>query len=519
MPMIHNRWWVLVAMSLPVFMLTVDINGISVALPDLGDDLDASTSSLQWVMNAYMLALAALLIPAGRIADIVGRRLVLLVGSVVFGGASLLCGLAATDEILIFGRTLQGAGAALFFATSLSIVSNAFDRAERGRAIGIWTAVGATGSAVGPLLGGALTQFLDWRWFFFINVPVSIITVVLVLLVVDEERDETASRTLDVNGFLAVTIGMVALIFGIQQSDTAGWGSPEVLGALALGVATLALFVWLEMRAREPMMDLRLFQQRGYMSAALVGGLQAASFLGIAFFATLYMQNVLDLSAGATGLMFLTLTVPFVWTSPFTGRIIKLVGERNGMVLGMLLQSISILPMMLVGTSRTESLIALGVGFFIFGHGASLAYNISVVAGMSAIPESKAGIASGILNAARFAIGAAGIALTGAVFKAVESDRIASDLSSVTPTVRGDVDGLLSGSEAARETVAAQAPSIADQVSGIVDDAFVLAFVAALGFNLIVSAAGAAIGGIYPGRSAPQETGGEDNADAARAVA
>lgn len=500
MAAVRNPWWVLVAMSLPIFMLTVDINGIAVALPEIGDDLDSSTSGLQWVLNAYMLSLAAFLIPAGRIGDIVGRRLVLVVGALIFGASSLMCGLAPTDETLIVGRAVQGLGAAMFNATSLSIVSNAFTRQERGRAIGIWTAVGATGAAVGPLLGGVLTQFLDWRWFFFINVPVSIATVVLTLLVVDEERDESASRRLDVAGFLLVTIGMLALVFGIQQSDQLGWGSPEVVVSLALSVITIIAFAVLELRLAEPLMDLRLFKQRGYLSAAVVGGLQAFNFLAIAFFATLYLQNVLDLSAGETGVVFLAVTAPFIWMSPFIGRVIDAIGERHGMMLGMFLQLVAAGVLMLCGTSVVEGVVFMAIGFFVFGHGASLAYNISVVAGMSAISESKAGIASGILNAARFAVGAVGIALTGAVFKFVESGEVAKLLDGATPTTRTDVNDLLSGSESAQETVSAQAPALAGQAESIVNDAFVLAFVAAMAFNLVVAAAGMAIGGLYRAR-------------------
>src|SRR3712207_896376 len=242
----NRRWWVVVAMALTTLLMTIDFNGLTVALPTIGRDLDTSTTGLQWTINAYLLALAAPSVAAGRLADIFGRRRVLLIGTVVFIAGSAGSGLAPADRWLIAARVVQGFGAAAFFAASLSIVSNAFPPDERSKGIGVWAGIGTVGLAIGPLIGGFLTQALSWRWFFFVNIPVAVLAIILTLVAVRESKDETASRHVDLAGLLTITFGLAALVLAIQQSDTSGWASAEVAGTSVAALVLFGLFFFIE---------------------------------------------------------------------------------------------------------------------------------------------------------------------------------------------------------------------------------------------------------------------------------
>lgn len=500
-----DKWWVVAAMALPVFILTVDINGVTVALPDIGDDLGASTSELQWVLNAYLLSFAAFLVPAGRLGDIVGRRTLLILGTGIFAVASLAGGLAESAEFLIAARAIQGVGGAMFFATSLSIVSAAFEPAERPRGIGAWTAFGAIGAAAGPIFGGVLTDTLGWEWFFFVNVPIAVIGIVMAALFVPESRDPTASRSLDPAGFVTVTLGLIGVIFAIQSVDEEPAGSPEVLVPLLGGIALLAVFAAIELRRREPLIDLRLFRGRDYLTSTIVGAMQAWAFFGIAFISTLYLQNILDLSAISTGLVFLALSVPFASGSFFMGTVTRWIGLRLAMLIGISLNALPAAMLLFVGTDPVPSLAILVVAFVLFGIGASLAYNLSTTAGMVAISDEKAGAASGILSSARFVGGAMGVALGGAALKAVENDRLGDAIvdAGAPESERDEVQGLLSGSEAAIDKLTELAPGLAGQVERAVDDAFLPGMFAALIVTLAAALVGVVAALAYRERPSP----------------
>jgi MFS family permease len=257
----NRKWWIVAAMSLPIFILTVDFFGITIALPSIGHDLKTSTTGLEWTVNSFMLAFAAPLMAVGRLGDIIGRRKVLLIGTVIFGVGSALCGIAENDWWLIASRAVQGLGCSMFFANSLSIVSNAFPADERGVGIGVWSSIGTIGSAVGPLVGGILTQYLSWHWFFFVNIPIVVAAIVLTMTAVPESRDETAGRV-DLPGFISVTLGFVLLVMGVELVDSLGAGSPIVIGSLVGGVAVLVVFYFIETRVKDPLVEFGLFKGR-----------------------------------------------------------------------------------------------------------------------------------------------------------------------------------------------------------------------------------------------------------------
>jgi EmrB/QacA subfamily drug resistance transporter len=265
-----SKWWTLVAVALGVFMLLLDITIVNVALPDIERSLHAGLSDLQWVIDAYALSLAAFLLTAGSIGDRVGRRTLFAIGIVVFTLGSLLCGLAGDPTTLALSRVVQGVGGAIMFAVSLALLSTSYPGKERGTAFGVFGAVTGVAVAVGPVLGGAITSALSWRWIFFVNLPVGAITLFVTLRAVAESRDPHPRR-LDWIGFVTFSSGLALLVFGLIRSNESGWGSAEVLGSLVAAVLLLLAFGVAERVQREPMFDLALFRVPTF-----VGGLAAA---------------------------------------------------------------------------------------------------------------------------------------------------------------------------------------------------------------------------------------------------
>ena len=504
----NRKWWTVVAMALTTLLMTIDFNGITVALPTIGRDLDTSTTGLQWTINAYLLALAAPSVAAGRLADIFGRRRVVLIGTVVFICGSTASGLAQADWWLVTARVVQGFGAAAFFAASLSIVSNAFPPEERSKGIGVWAGIGTVGLAIGPLIGGFLTETLSWRWFFFVNVPVALAAILLTLLAVRESRDESASRRVDVLGLLTVTAGLTALVLALQQSDTLGWGSPAVIGALAAAIIFLGLFFYVEPRLREPLIELGLFANRSYLGANGVAFAQNFGFGAMLFLLTLYLQNILGYSPLQAGLVFLAFSVVLAVVDSFAGRLAVSVGARPPMAAGMALCALAFL--MLSFVSPTSGLVLVVAALFVAGVGQALAYTVSTTGGMSAVPAAKAGIASGILSMVRLLGAVFGVATTGALFKTMENGRLAELLSAsganVDASDRAEIRGLLSGSAAAEQKLSQLAPTAAQEIERLTREAFVHALDGAMLLCMFVSLAGILASLLVAGKAArPQE--------------
>jgi EmrB/QacA subfamily drug resistance transporter len=502
----NRKWWVVVAMALATILITLDFGGVMIVLPAIGRELNTSTTGLQWTANAYLLALAVVMVAAGRLADIFGRRRLLLIGIALFIVASSLCGLAQTDWWLIAARAVQGVGAGVFLTTSLSIVSSAFPPDEQSKGIGVWAGVIDIGIAVGPFVGGILTEVASWRQFFFVNIPIALLAVFLTLRVVRESRDETAGRYVDLFGLVTVPAGLTALVFGIQQSETLGWGSPFVIGMLVAAVMILsALFVFVEPRLREQLIDLSLFANRSYLGTNAVAFAQNFGFGAVMFFLTLYLQYVLDYSPLKAGLVFLSFTVLFTLGNLQAGRLASAIGRRLSMAGGMALIAAAFLLLALV--TPTSELAIVVVALVIAGVGQSLAYTISTTAGMGAISVAKAGAASGVLQMVRQLDVVFGVAVPGALFKALENSKLAEMLvaagARLDASNRAEIRGLLSGSEAAERKVAELAPAVADQVEQVVREAFVYAFDGAMVLCALVSVAGIMASFLVAG-SAPQ---------------
>ena len=297
-----NPWLVLVLVCLAQFMVILDATIVNVALPSIQADLGISESSLQWIVNAYALMFGGFLLLGGRAGDLIGRKRVFLAGLVLFTAASLLCGVATGETMLILARGLQGLGAALVSPAALSIVTTTFrEGAERTKALGVWAAIAVGGGAVGLVLGGLLVETLSWPWIFFVNVPVGIAAFLVSLRYVPESKDEHVHKSFDLAGAVTVTGGLIALVYGIVRSAESGWGSAEVLGFLALAAVLLVAFVLIERRSAEPLVRLSIFSVRTVRGANVAMFVVAAGLFAMFFFNTLYVQRVLGLLAARGG--------------------------------------------------------------------------------------------------------------------------------------------------------------------------------------------------------------------------
>ena len=504
---IETKWWTLAAISLVFLPLTIDFYGIVVALPSIGRELGASTTSLAWAVNAFMLGMSGPLVAMGRLGDILGRRKIVLIGLVLFGLASVLCGVADDEWVLITGRALQGVGSAMFYGLGLSILSNAFPPAERALAIGIFGAIGGVGSAIGPLVGGVLTEAVSWRWFFFVNVPILIAGIAVILAKVGESRDETAGEGFDLTGALSVTLGFTLLVFGLQEGQHSGFLTLRVAAPLLAGGLVLAGFFAVERRSRTPLIELGVFANADFLGATAVAFLANYAFGATMFFLTLYLQLILGYDPLATGLFFITFSVPFTLVGLACGAAERFAGLRLAMAAGNLCLALSFLLFAAIGPASGPGLVLAGLVFSGIGQG--LAFNLSTSAAMSSIAEDKAGAASGVLTAVRVVGVAVGVAATGVLVRSLESAKVASLVAAaggtLDPDARIELGRILSGSPEAA-ALARLAPAIAERVREIVRVSFDAGFGAGMLLCLGVSILAAVVSvAVKNGRgSAPQ---------------
>jgi EmrB/QacA subfamily drug resistance transporter len=412
----NRKWWTLAAVAFGLFMIMLDNTIVNVALPAIERDLGLGLSQLEWIVTGYALTFAALMLTGGKLADLYGRRLIFVVGLAVFTLASLACGLATSGEFLIGARIFQGVGAALMNPATLSIISATFPPRQRGTAIGIWAGVSALGLAIGPLVGGLLTEHGHWSWIFYVNVPVGILAIVASFLFIDESRDTSEVQRLDLPGLLTSGLGLFALTYGLIEANTYGWTSGRILAAFAAAAVLLTAFVLLELRRPVPMLDLSLFRNGNFTGANLVVLLVALAMFGVFFFVSLYMQNILGYSAVEAGAAFLPMTLLIILIAPIAGRTTDRIGSRWLMTAGMVLIGLQLLYFSTLGLDADfwSLLPALLVG----GAGMALTMTPSAAAAVRAVSTDKAGVGSAVLNSSRQVGGALGIAVMGAIVAA-----------------------------------------------------------------------------------------------------
>jgi EmrB/QacA subfamily drug resistance transporter len=416
----RRKWWTLAAVSFGLFMIMLDNTVVNVALPSIQRDLGTDISQLQWIVTGYALTFAALMLIGGKLADAYGRRLLFVIGIVVFTAASLWCGLSDSGEMLIAARVVQGAGAALMNPATLSIIAATFPPKERGMAIGIWAGVSALALAIGPLVGGLLTEHLSWHWIFFVNVPIGVVGIAASFLLIRESKDET-HESLDLPGLATSALGLFALTYGLIEANTYGWTSGRIVGAFVVAGVSLAAFLVIERRRRAPMLDLTLFRSGTYAGANLAMLLVALAMFGVFFFVSLYMQNVLGYSAVEAGAAFLPMTVLIILVAPAAGKLSDRHGSRWLMSIGMVLLGVQLLYFSQLGADAGfwNLLPALLVG----GLGMSMTMTPTSAAALRAVPVEKSGVGSAVLNAMRQVGGSLGIALMGAIVAAEAGGR------------------------------------------------------------------------------------------------
>jgi EmrB/QacA subfamily drug resistance transporter len=429
-----NPWWVLVGACTGLFVLMLDSTVVVLALPAIHDDLGASLDGLQWVQNAYLLTLAATVVSAGRLGDILGRRAVFLAGMACFAAGSLVSGAADDEAVLVVGRVIQGLGGSALLALSLALTTHAFPAETIPRALGIWAAVSALALALGPLVGGLLIEAASWRWIFFINVPIVAAGAAILLLRGDESLDPAASRV-DRAGVAVLAVGLTMVVFGLIEADDWGWDSARTLGLLAGGAAVLACFTWLEQRIPEPLVDFSLFRNGPYLGATAAAFALVGSYWVVMFFQPQYLQEQLGYSAITAGILVLPITSPMAIFSPFSGRLIARFGPRATMTTGMLIGLLGLaLQAALEDTSAYGRLLP---GFLCFGVALALVYAPMSAAAMAAMPDDKAGIASGVLAMNRVLAGSLLLAAAGSVFQSSLPDPTGGGAGAYADAVSG----------------------------------------------------------------------------------
>jgi EmrB/QacA subfamily drug resistance transporter len=434
----NRKWWTLFAVAFGLFMIMLDNTVVNVALQTIRRDLHMSLSSLEWIVTAYALTFAALLITGGKLADLYGRRRIFVLGLAIFSLSSLACGLAPSAGFLIGARAVQGVGAALMNPATLSIITATFPPRQRGTAIGIWAGVSALALAIGPLAGGLISEKLNWNWIFFVNVPVGALAIVVSQLVIRESRDTSAEQSIDLPGLLTSIGFLFALSYALIEGNGHGWTSPEILGLFVAAAVLLCAFVLLEHRQRLSMLDLSLFRIGAFTGANVVAMLVSLSMFGVFFFVSLYVQNILGYSPIQAGAMFLPMTTLIIVVAPIAGKLSDRVGSRWLMGGGMTLVGISLL--LYERVTVHSDFWTLLPQMLLGGIGMAMTMSPMTAAAMGAVPVDKAGVGSGVLNSFRQVGGSLGIALMGAI--------VAAYLHHPAPSPAGAqdfVDGLHAG--------------------------------------------------------------------------
>lgn len=408
----RQRWWALMVLCLGVLMIVLDTTIVNVALPSIREDLHFTETSLVWVVNAYMLTFGGFLLLGGRLGDLLGHRRMFLAGLVLFTLASLACGLARGQGLLIAARATQGLGGAVVSAVSLSLIMNLFTEAgERARAMGVYGFVCAGGGSLGVLLGGLLTSKLSWHWIFLVNIPIGVAVYALCLRLLPAARGAAGGGRLDVAGALTVTASLMLAVYAVVNGNEAGWTSAQSLGLLGAAALLMALFLAIEARVAEPLMPLALFRLRNVATANVVGVLWAAGMFAWFFVSALYMQLVLGYDAMQVGLAFLPANlIMAAFSLGLSAKLVMRFGIRGPLATGLLMAA---LGLALFARAPVDGHFAADVlpGMLLLGLGAGIAFNPMLLAAMSDVEPSQSGLASGVVNTAFMMGGALGLAV------------------------------------------------------------------------------------------------------------
>jgi EmrB/QacA subfamily drug resistance transporter len=495
MAALDRKWWTLIAVCTATFMLLLDITVVNVALPDIQRSLHSTFSDIQWVVDAYSLTLAAFLLTAGVVGDMFGRREVFAVGLGVFSVSSLVCGLATTSLMLNLARAAQGVGGAIMFATSLALIAGAFTGKERGTAFGIYGAVLGGAVAVGPLVGGAITSGIGWRWIFFVNVPIGVLAIAITLTKIQESRDPNRRR-IDWIGFISFSTALFLLVFALIRGNDDGWSSPLIAGMLVGAVALLALFIVAEWRQKDPMLDLTLFKRPAMSGVSLSALTLSSSIFALFLYLTLYIQDDLGFGPLAAGVRFLPLTVLAFIVSPIAGKLTVRIQTRFLLGSGLFLIAIGCLVMATTKADSTWTVLL--PGFIIAGIGIGTVNPVLASSAISVVPPERSGMASGANSTFRQVGIATGIAGLGSIFQNQIQHKTLSALAS-TPTGQAvmahggaALQGAILGGDV--HQAAAAIPSMASRTALL--DAYRVGFSSTLNTIMLIGAVIAFVGSI-----------------------
>lgn len=497
----RSTWWTLVAVCTGVFMLLLDITIVNVALPDIQSELDASLSDLQWVIDAYALSLAALLLTAGSLADLYGRRTVFVIGLVLFTVGSTACGLAQDVLLLTLSRAFQGIGGAAMFATALALLAGAYTGRERGIAFGVFGATTGVAVAIGPVLGGVLTTGLSWRWIFWVNIPISLVAIAVTLLRVAESQNPRAGRP-DWVGFVVFSGALGALVYGLIEAGQGSWGDTVVLACLVGFVVLIGIFVLTQLRGSDPMLDLSLLRKPTFTGGLIAAFGVSASIFSVLAYLVIYLQNVLGYSAVGTGVRLLFLSAASFFAAAIAGRLTEklpakwLIGPGFALVAGGLA--------LMLGITDGSTWTHLIPGLLVAGVGIGLVNPPLASTAVGVVEVARAGMASGINSTLRQVGIATGIAALGSIFSQQISAAVTSRLQGEVPASAVEpLAAALSGGQVQRaaevagaqaaQTGGAQAGSRAQQ---LVESIGTSAVVDALNHILLIAAVLALIAGI-----------------------
>jgi EmrB/QacA subfamily drug resistance transporter len=423
---LERRWWALGLLCMAQFMIVLDASIVNVALPSIGTEVGISQENLSWVVNAYVLAFGGFLLLGGRMADLLGRRLIFMVGLVILAGASLFAGFAPSEVALDAARAAQGLGAAIIAPAALSIVTTIFhDGSERNKALGAWGAVAGSGAAAGVLLGGVITDSLGWEWVMWVNVPIALLVLAFTPGLIPESRSEYQTRSFDLAGGFTVTAGLSLLVYAIVDAESSGWGSTRTIGLLAAAVALLGVFTLIEQRSDAPLVPFSIFRKRTLTGANVVGLLVGGSLFAMFFFLTLYMQQVLGYSPIEAGLAYLPLSIGIILSAGVASQLVTRIGFKPVLAVGLILiaaglvwfSEISVDGGFAADILGPSLLAALGLGF---------AYVTTTIAAVSGIEDSEQGLASGLINTSQQIGGALGLAILATVATSRTDDVVAA---------------------------------------------------------------------------------------------
>ncbi len=476
-----------------VLMMTIDGFGVVVALPTIQADLDTSFAALQWVLSAYLLAVAASVILVGRFGDIFGRRLLLVASMAIFAIGSLICGIAPDDIVLILGRVVQGVGGAGLYVLSLSLITAAAPKERMASAIGLWATIAGVGMALGPIGYGALIDLLDWRAVFLVNVPIMLVGIVLSWVLLEESSDPDAEGRIDVPGVALITGGTLMLMVGVIQADAWGWESPLTIGLIVASVVPFVAFWLVERRARVPLIELDVFARNlRFLGAnsALFGFFLA--LYAFPFVMAIFLQDIQGFSATEAALRLLPWPIAFIITSRFVPKLIKKHGTAGPLVFGNLALALAVLLISFADANTSDAVL---MGIFAF-FGVAQAFGAIAIVGaiLGSVPRTKVGAASGTRATVSYIAGSLGVAIVGAVLLVRERSRLADITEEGGRRLTGDeqreIDGILAGSQEAKDNLDDFPPLEADQITEAAGEAFT----AGLQTSMQVAAAAVVIG-------------------------